>query len=116
MSGRGGKNFNTLAKQEGVRSPPAYILLKGWVGSSKAQRKGSRRAAEEQRERRRGARGKTGLGQKVNSTTGWPLNYHKNLTTSKVLFIYVFIFCLFAFLGPLPRHMEVPRLRVKSEL
>ena len=33
------------------------------------------------------------------------------------LFIYLFIFCLFLpFLEPLPWHMEVPRLGVKSEL
>ena len=28
----------------------------------------------------------------------------------------VFFLCLFAFLGPHPRHMEVPRLGVESEL
>ena len=33
------------------------------------------------------------------------------------LFIYLFIyFCLLHFLGPLPRHMEVSRLGVESEL
>ena len=34
-----------------------------------------------------------------------------------VTFFFFFFFCLFAFfLGPLPPHMEVPRLGVKSEL
>ena len=32
----------------------------------------------------------------------------------QTLFIYLFVF--FPFLGPLPRHMEVPRLGVESEL
>ena len=32
------------------------------------------------------------------------------------LFIYLFIFVLLPFLEPLPRHMEVPRLGVESEL
>ena len=38
-------------------------------------------------------------------------------------FIFIFFFCLLSFLlllllflGPLPRHMEVPRLGVESEL
>ena len=29
---------------------------------------------------------------------------------------FCFLFCLFVLLGPHPRHMEVPRLGVKSEL
>jgi len=32
------------------------------------------------------------------------------------LFIYLFMFVFLAFLGPLLRHMEVPRLGVESEL
>ena len=32
------------------------------------------------------------------------------------LFIYLFIYLLFGFSGPHPRHMEVPRLGVESEL
>ena len=33
------------------------------------------------------------------------------------IFIFLFIFFVFLlFLGPLPRHMEVPRLGVQSEL
>ena len=31
-------------------------------------------------------------------------------------FIYLFIFVFLPFLGPLSRHMEVPRLGVQSEL
>jgi len=34
-----------------------------------------------------------------------------------ILFIYYFFFFVFLpFLGPLPRHMEIPRLGVESEL
>ena len=33
-----------------------------------------------------------------------------------LLFIYLFIFVFLPFLGPLLRHMEVPRLGVESEL
>ena len=29
-----------------------------------------------------------------------------------LFFVFVFVFFFFPFLGPLPRHMEVPRLRV----
>ena len=36
------------------------------------------------------------------------------------VFFFFFVFCLLSllllFLGPLPRHMEVPRLGVESEL
>ena len=32
------------------------------------------------------------------------------------VFIYLFIYLSFVFLGPCPRHMEVPRLGVESEL
>ena len=33
-----------------------------------------------------------------------------------VFFVCFLFFCLFVFLGPHPRHMEVPRLGVESEL
>ena len=33
-----------------------------------------------------------------------------------LFFVYLFIFVFLPFLGPLPRHMEVPRLGVESEL
>ena len=35
---------------------------------------------------------------------------------SELLFIYLFILSFCYFFGPLPRHMEVPRLGVESEL
>ena len=40
---------------------------------------------------------------------------HKGTLLSAILFHFIILF-LFCFLGPHPRHMEVPRLGVESEL
>ena len=54
-----------------------------------------------------------------------PLRHSRNSTNGFyfILFYFIFFFCLLLlllllllFLGPLPRHMEVPRLGVESEL
>ena len=44
-------------------------------------------------------------------------NFSEHLLTFKVIDEgFVFVFGLFVFLGPRPRHMEVPRLGVQLEL
>ena len=37
-------------------------------------------------------------------------------TSANILFIFIFYFFIFCFLGLYPRHIEVPRLEVKSKL
>ena len=44
--------------------------------------------------------------------------YHLKWSTNSIFqtFLVFFYFCSFLFLGPQPRQVEVPRLRVESEL
>ena len=37
-------------------------------------------------------------------------------TTGEIPLFFIYLFVFLPFLGPLPRHMEVPRLGVKLEL
>lgn len=84
------QTINATAKQERVSSSWTYVVLREWVGSGKAKRKGSRNRAEEQREKQRAwlVSGRRRVrGQQGGITQGqWiALEINKNLTAYNVL-------------------------------
>ena len=47
----------------------------------------------------------------------WLISLSTVLYSGKACGVFLLLFvCLFCFLGPYPRHMEVPRLGVEAEL
>lgn len=73
------KTFNGIAKLEGVRSPSTDQVLKGWTGSGKAKRKGSRKGAKEQREKQRVClvSGRKGVNRTAGRAHQGPLSYFR---------------------------------------
>ena len=47
---------------------------------------------------------------------GWLTSYTGTIKAESSVFLFVCLFCLFVFLGLYRQHMEVPRLRVQSDL